>query len=544
MASDVRIDFDGQLDGLRDELRDMQGTINTWGQNISAVGVAAFGAWAATKAFDVIKDGLTSAIGLAREFAALAQVQVDAETKLAAVIKATGGAAGFTADEMKKMAAGLQSITTFGDEAIINMQALLATFKEVKGDQFTEATRAALDMAAVLDTDLKGAAIQLGKALNDPTQGMNALTRSGVSFTEQQKQLVKALQESGNIAGAQNVILAEMRAQFGGAAEAAAAAAGGGMKQFWNTLGDIKESIGMEVLPLLDDMAPALEFLVVEAGKLGKTFIDMGRDLADSVLGIDESFESFSENIVGALAHITSVLRTEVQEWKVINKSFQQANLEVMTGMRMALGFDTRPTVAALKQVREELAALEADLGSMPLPQVAAREAVDKFRAFQTNKDLERGFAQGGGGLGGSPAPTIQLPSLADLGKNLLDSPAIQELKKLGESVFENTAGTLGRAAAQVGAAIKDQFTGAGGEAEPAEGFQSSIESLSGLFQRIQTGAASSDPEERRAQQQLTAIESTRDATTQSKTLLERIQTGIQDLVQGKGGAAVAVLGE
>lgn len=188
-------------------------------------------------------------------FVGVAQQQIDAEAKLTAVIKATGKAAGFTADELFRVASALQNMTTFGDENIINMQALLATFKNIKGDEFTRATSAALDMAAVLDSDLKSAAIQLGKALNDPEKGLSALSRSGVSFTAEQQDLVKSLVKSGQVAKAQNIILAEMEAQFGGAAKAAASATGGPLKQFLNVVGDVKELIGGAVLAVLDVFA-------------------------------------------------------------------------------------------------------------------------------------------------------------------------------------------------------------------------------------------------------------------------------------------------
>jgi hypothetical protein len=40
-------------------------------------------------------------------------------------------------------------------------------------------------------TDMKSSAIQLGKALNDPIKGITALSRVGVSFTQQQKDQIE-----------------------------------------------------------------------------------------------------------------------------------------------------------------------------------------------------------------------------------------------------------------------------------------------------------------------------------------------------------------
>src|SRR5690606_25050127 len=100
---------------------------------------------------------------------------------------ATGGAAGLSSDEIKTLADDLEGLTNFNADVTTSGAAVLATFKEIKGDVFKDALVAAQDMSAVLGTDLQGSVVQIGKALNDPTKGITALGRAGVSFTEQQK---------------------------------------------------------------------------------------------------------------------------------------------------------------------------------------------------------------------------------------------------------------------------------------------------------------------------------------------------------------------
>lgn len=217
-----------------------------------------------------------SLIAMAGKSIALAQVQEQAERKLEAVLRATGNAAGFSADELKKYASQLQASTNFGDEAIINAEALLATFKEVKGDVFKDATSAIVDMAAVMDGDLKGTAIQVGKALNDPVAGLSALSRVGVSFTDQQKDMIKTMTEAGDVAGAQRVILQELQSEFGGAAAAMADP----MTQLKNTLGDVGELIGAELLPYVrlfaSDTQAALTGTDSAAAKTAETVSSVG----------------------------------------------------------------------------------------------------------------------------------------------------------------------------------------------------------------------------------------------------------------------------
>ena len=147
---------------------------------------------------------------------AVSEFQV-AQGKLNAVIASTGGAAGKTTIQLENMANSIQNSMGLANTQVMEMQARLLTFTNVIGTQFDAAIKISADMSAVLGTDLNGAIIQVGKALNDPIQGLSALRRVGVSFNEQQKEQIKTLQENGNIVGAQKVILAELATEFGNA---------------------------------------------------------------------------------------------------------------------------------------------------------------------------------------------------------------------------------------------------------------------------------------------------------------------------------------
>ena len=205
--------------------------------------------------------------------------QDKAMAQLEATIKSTGGAAGKTASELAGTAAELQKITTFGDETIIGAQSLIATFKNIKGDNFDRTTVAVLDLAVSMGTDLKSAAIQVGKALNDPKTQMSALSRSGITFTETQKEMVKAMQETGNLAGAQAIILAELESQFEGSAEAARNTLGGALQGLSNSFNDLFEASAdgsadltkavQELEGVMSDPATVKAFQDMSAGLLG-----------------------------------------------------------------------------------------------------------------------------------------------------------------------------------------------------------------------------------------------------------------------------------
>lgn len=200
--------------------------------------------------------GSVATIGVAAAFLdviGLYDQQQRAEAKVAQAVRQTGAAAGFAAAELYEQASALQALTRFGDEDILNnVTAQLLTFKNISGEAFTGAQTAALDLATVLDGDLKSASIMLSKALNDPAQGLGALSRAGATFSEEQKEVIKYLAETGRIAEAQRVILDTMASAYGGQAEAARAAGAGIVDAWRNMWGDLKEDVGgalVEILP-------------------------------------------------------------------------------------------------------------------------------------------------------------------------------------------------------------------------------------------------------------------------------------------------------
>jgi len=184
-------------------------------------------------------------LGAAFSFAAVLRETARAEQVLAQVearIKSTGGAAGFTTKQLAEMAAGFQKATTFGDEEILEMQSVLLTFTKVTGENFIAATETVLNMSVALNQDLKSAAIQVGKALQDPVLGVTSLRRAGVQLSATQEELIKNLVRTGDVAGAQNIILRELETQFGGAARAARDTLGGALKALKNAFSDLLEA--------------------------------------------------------------------------------------------------------------------------------------------------------------------------------------------------------------------------------------------------------------------------------------------------------------
>lgn len=249
-AGTAYVDVDGKFDKLTDGLNKQTENMKTgFGKAFTGIAAAAAGAFAAVQIGGFLK-------GTIAEFAESERIG----RLTNAVITSTGGAANVSAKQVDTLAQALAAKTGIDDEVIASGENVLMTFTNIKNlggvgnDVFDQTTKAALDMSAALGTDVQGSVMLLGKALNDPVDGMSKLTRSGVTFTDAQKEQVKALTATGDILGAQKVILAEVSKEFGGAAEAAADP----MKVLAVQFGNLKEGIGGALFPLIQQIAPVL----------------------------------------------------------------------------------------------------------------------------------------------------------------------------------------------------------------------------------------------------------------------------------------------
>lgn len=156
------------------------------------------------------------------------------QAQLAAVLKSTGNAAGFTAAELNKMASGMAGFVSEGD--INRAQTRLLSYTGVVGEEFPRALQAAIDMSVRLGMTVEQSAETVGKALDIPSKGLTALSKQGFRFTEDQKKLVESLEATGRVAEAQDVVLKALESSYGGAAEAARGTLGGALQSLQNQI--------------------------------------------------------------------------------------------------------------------------------------------------------------------------------------------------------------------------------------------------------------------------------------------------------------------
>lgn len=224
--------------------------------------------------FEVAKRAISGLINVGKESLELFDKQAKADAQLKAAIKSTNGAAGRSFEQLKEQASALQQITLFGDEQTQQAQALLLTFTNVREEIFDRSIPAIQDYATAMGSDLKSASVQVGKALNDPIKGVTALGKAGVQFSEDQKSMIASLVESGDLAGAQTIILKELETQFKGSAEAAAKAGLGPYQQLSNRIGDVKDQFGLLVERGLKFALPFIEKVTVFIEKFVNTLVN------------------------------------------------------------------------------------------------------------------------------------------------------------------------------------------------------------------------------------------------------------------------------
>lgn len=135
----------------------------------------------------------------------------------------------------------------FDDDAFASGQAVLAQFG-LTGQQIQDITPLLADYAAKTGVDLPTAAEQLGKGVLGNGKALKAV---GIDF-----------KDTGSAAGNLDQIMGGLRTQVGGFAESDAKTASGQSKMLALSFGEIKESVGTALLPVLQKMSEVLLTIV------------------------------------------------------------------------------------------------------------------------------------------------------------------------------------------------------------------------------------------------------------------------------------------
>ncbi len=192
----------------------------------------------------------------------MAGKQQAAEDRLRSALISTAGAAGLSTKQLKEYAVQLQKSTGVSDELTLESSALLATFTKINKETFPEAIESILDVTVAMNQGkvsmetLKTTTIQIGKALNDPIKGLSALSRVGIQFTKQQKDLIKTFVNSGEVSKAQAVIIEELNNQYGDRAKIENYEKS--LRSLESAAGDLGERLGFTLMSSMKELNDTL----------------------------------------------------------------------------------------------------------------------------------------------------------------------------------------------------------------------------------------------------------------------------------------------
>lgn len=251
------------------------------------------------------------------------QSQEKQEQKIRATLEATGKSAEISAKQVFALASEYQNLTGVGDDVVLQGQAILLAFKNVSAQALPRATEGFLDLAAIMQTDAKSAALQLGKALNDPAEGLSALSRAGVSFSATEKQLVKQLQEANKFAEAQEVIFNKLDNSITGTARQMAQGTGI-FTILGQTIGDVAETAGKILAPEFVQLAHTLNSVLLSLQNNADTFENYKAIAIASTVAIGTVISEYFQAVAKGYAAVALIIKGAL----TLNKD------EVVTGLK------------------------------------------------------------------------------------------------------------------------------------------------------------------------------------------------------------------
>ena len=393
---------------------------------IGAAAFAAVGAGAVVMGKKLLEAG---------ERAATSNARIEQITKSMGQFE---GATDQVTDRLVTLAEKTAKLVGVDQNLIKEGQALLLTFKSVSADAnkvggvFDRATKAAIDLAAAGFGSVTTNSIQLGKALEDPIKGLAALGKSGVTFTKEQKELIKTLVETGRVAEAQEIILKAVETQVGGTAEATANASDR-MKVAFSQL---QESLGERLLPVfekfatffIDTLIPRMETLYNQAAPF---VLEAFRKLSNFITNkAVPAFQAFVEYMK------TEILPKLQETYDIIRNMASQITEKLAPAVKNTLvgAFDTlkESMPGTIDMLNKVLRALEGIVAAA----TAALDALDRVTAGKASSGLGKGLGRLINPLGNIPGLAeggiVTRPTLAMIGEGG-QSEAVIPLDKLGK---------------------------------------------------------------------------------------------------------------
>lgn len=510
MGNAVTVDIKGKNEQVKKALDETESFAGKFGLQIAASFAAAGAAIAAALSVQQIIAWGQALVSWTQDAVSAALEAESAMAKFEAVTRASGGASGFTADEVAKLALEMQRLTKFNEEQVLEAASVLSIYQNISGDAFPRTIRLAADMAELFGGDLSASIRSVGLALDSPTEGITRLVRQGARLDEQTIALIKSLDEQGRTVEAQEIVFAALEDRFLGVAEAMGETTEGKIVRLTNRFGEMQEQIGDKLIPILDGLFPLVETLA--AGF---------EQMINSIEGdIDASgLESLQDNLITLIAQTKTYLDV-----------LKQVNLEntlafgsgVFGKLPGAAGFlmgasNTGMATGTLFDTSEIQAVNERELRlNMELQRIndkRIREEKEKQRDDSKRKAKEIREADAA-----EEADFQRVAAIADAERNRMDAFMDEQAEREKEDKKKT---------------VKDKIRKERKEKEDKEETEETpearFEALEALHQRIQSAAASARPEEKFAEIIKVPMMELADAEVEMKESIDKLDATIKD---------------
>jgi hypothetical protein len=314
------------------------------------------------------------------------------------IIRLTGEGAGFTTEQLAQLSTEMARSSTTASASVQGGLTRLLAYTNIQGDEFLRAAQAALDMSEVLGIDMTSAAETLGRALDDPINGLGALSRQGFKFGDSQKALIDEMVRTNDIAGAQALILEVIEGNYEGAAKAARQTLGGALRALKNEWGDQIALSGnassaiVDFVNLATDSLPKVrDFLDRLVGGIQILAIDAAVGVARLELAIAKLFR---RNVAQAEQNLKFMREAAEAERNAVIEAYEGARKAQEMGAGPLAGFEFdrgKEIAAAIAATQNLINQLEHERDAL---QYSRWELIQKSQEYLNATPAQRAYIE------------------------------------------------------------------------------------------------------------------------------------------------------
>jgi hypothetical protein len=268
--------------------------------------IGAKGVEFAMKGIEALADGFKDLFTDAEKFE-----QINA--RLNNVITASGGAAGLTAEEARKLAEQYKDLAGGADETVLSIEEMALRMGTVSAQQMPDFIKTSLNLAAATGVDAASGARLLAQSYDDPVSALTRFNRMGIRVTDDVKEQITQMQKAGDTAGAFSLMIERLNQATSGAAQAQADTFAGKWAILSSHLADAGRSVMDRLLPplekLLTVVTPILTNLADAFSTQLGSIIDRAAVWGEAIINnLAAGMESAAQSVINVIQQLGSII--------------------------------------------------------------------------------------------------------------------------------------------------------------------------------------------------------------------------------------------